>query len=279
METTQEIDKVQAFITSIPYIKEILREDTMITVFDHEKYLYYAPSRELNFGHKPGDPLPEGYMNFKQVNAEGTTVVKVGAEEFGVPFDSISFPIKENGQIVAGVNAAVSTKQKEEFSSIIESMDSISETLVSKVQHIAAHSEQLSATTEQISENTKAAVEHSSNITEVTSTIKGISDQTNLLGLNAAIEAARVGKEGAGFGVVANEVRKLSNDSKEATVRIEDTLNEIQQSISRMENDFQDIATSTQEEAKLVTDFMAEIEKLNETSNNLKKYMEENVSL
>ncbi|MFD2706912.1 methyl-accepting chemotaxis protein [Salibacterium lacus] len=279
METTQETDKVQAFITSIPYIKEILRGDTMITVFDHEKYLYYAPSRELNFGHKPGDPLPEGYQNFKQVNAEGTTVVKVGAEEFGVPFDSISFPIKENGQIVAGVNAAVSTKQKEEFSSIIESMDSISETLVSKVQHIAAHSEQLSATTEQISENTKAAVEHSSNITEVTSTIKGISDQTNLLGLNAAIEAARVGKEGAGFGVVANEVRKLSNDSKEATVRIEDTLNEIQQSISRMENDFQDIATSTQEEAKLVTDFMAEIEKLNETSNNLKKYMEENVSL
>ncbi|MGY4691159.1 methyl-accepting chemotaxis protein [Salibacterium sp. K-3] len=278
MEKVQEMDKVQAFITSIPYIKEMLREDTMITVFDHEKYLYYAPSKELNFGHQPGDPLPESYLNFQQVNAQGTTVVKVGAEEFGIPFDSISFPIKENGEVVAAVNAAVSTKKQEEFSSIIESMDTIAESLVGKVQHIAAHSEQLSAATEQISENTKAAVEHSSNITEVTATIKGISDQTNLLGLNAAIEAARVGREGAGFGVVANEVRKLSNDSKEATVRIEDTLNDIKNSISRMETDFQEISNSTQEEAKLVTDFMAEIEKLNETSNNLKKYMEENIS-
>ncbi|SFP31717.1 methyl-accepting chemotaxis protein [Salibacterium halotolerans] len=279
MGRAEDSEIVQAIITAIPYIKEVLREDTMFNVYDHEKFLYYSPSKELHLNIKPGDPVPEHHKNFNELKREEPTIVKSGPEVLGVPFQSASFPIKENGEIIAGISAGVSTKQMEEFSSIIESMDSISESLVGKVQHIAAHSEQLSATTEQISENTKTAVEQSSNITEVTGTIKGISDQTNLLGLNAAIEAARVGKEGAGFGVVANEVRKLSNDSKEATVRIEDTLNEIKQSISRMENDFQDIANSTQEEAKLVTDFMSEIEKLNETSNNLKKYMEENISL
>ncbi|WP_274169714.1 methyl-accepting chemotaxis protein [Halalkalibacter sp. APA_J-10(15)] len=196
----------------------------------------------------------------------------------GVPFNSISFPIKdENGKVIAAVNAAVSTKNQDVFNEIILSMDKVADSLLGKVQHIAAHSEELSATTEQINENTKSTVEHSSKITEVAGTIKGISDQTNLLGLNAAIEAARVGKEGAGFGVVANEVRKLAIDSKNATLSIEDTLTAIKSSIEQMQEDFHEIATSSQEEAKLVTEFMAEIENLTETSKKLKTYMELNV--
>ncbi|ADM37918.1 hypothetical protein BSUW23_09360 [Bacillus spizizenii str. W23] len=52
------LNKAEAFITSVPYMKALMREDMMITVFDQEKYLYYSTSSELNFGHKPGDPLP-----------------------------------------------------------------------------------------------------------------------------------------------------------------------------------------------------------------------------
>ncbi|MBP1914242.1 methyl-accepting chemotaxis protein [Lederbergia galactosidilytica] len=273
------MDKVQAFIASIPYLKNILREETMITVFDHEKYVYYSPSADLNFGHQPGDPLPDGYLNFKKVNKEGTTTVKVPAEEYGIPFDSISFPIKnDQGEVIAAVNAAVSTKRQEFFTEVVKNMDSIADSLHEKVQLIAAHSEELSATTEQIAENTKLTVEHSSNINVVTGTIKKISEQTNLLGLNAAIEAARVGSAGAGFGVVADEVRRLSADSKNATVNIEETLNSIKESIEGMQADFSEIAKASQEEAELVTEFMSEIEKLSATSNKLRQYMEELIS-
>ncbi|WP_273122416.1 methyl-accepting chemotaxis protein [Metabacillus sp. HB246100] len=273
------MNKVDAFIMSIPYIKEILREETMITVFDHEKYLYYSPSADLNFNHNPGDALPEAYANYAMVNKTGTTIVKVPEEEFGVPFNSISFPIKdESGKMMAAVNAAISTKKQDMFESIILSMDKVADSLLAKVQHIAAHSEELSATAEQISENTKVTVEHSSKITQVTGTIKGISDQTNLLGLNAAIEAARVGSAGAGFGVVANEVRKLSIDSKNATIRIEETLGAIQDSIKKLQEDFSEITESSQEEAKLVTEFMFEIEKLTQTSAQLKEYMKSEIN-
>ena len=92
------------------------------------------------------------------------------------------------------------------------------------VQTVAAQSEQLTASSTQILDNTRLAVKNSTDVNKVAVFIREISEQTNLLGLNAAIEAARAGAAGAGFGVVAAEVRKLSTGTKEATVNIERSL-------------------------------------------------------
>lgn len=75
--------------------------------------------------------------------------------------------------------------------------------------------------------NTLAA--HTQQIEEIISTVEAIADQSKLLAINATIEAARAGKDGKGFSVVAMEVRQLADQSNDATARISAILNDIQQ--------------------------------------------------
>lgn len=79
------------------------------------------------------------------------------------------------------------------------------------------------------------------NIKVMADTIASISEETNLLALNAAIEAARAGEQGKGFAIVAEEVRKLAEESSTAVANIQDTIIKVQQAFNNLSDNSRDV--------------------------------------
>lgn len=174
--------------------------------------------------------------------------------------------------LVAAESAQSTVTGQEKITSAIEVMKNISEQVHSSVEVVGNLGKR------------------SDEIGEIVKTISAIADQTNLLALNAAIEAARAGEHGRGFAVVADEVRKLAEQSSVAAANISELIASIQQdtaaavesishgnegvkegmdSVQATEEAFKSIGTQVEKLAMNVVDSMIQIEEVNTHSDEI----------
>ena len=114
------------------------------------------------------------------------------------------------------------------------------------------------------------AISEVKNTDDVLNFIKRVADQTSLLGLNAAIEAARAGDKGLGFAVVADEIRKLSLETVSSTEKIRQTLTSIQNAFNEITASIQEVVVVGHEQAAStdeIATLMAKIESMSKELN------------
>jgi methyl-accepting chemotaxis protein len=172
------------------------------------------------------------------------TEISAGASETAAAVSETTTTIEEVRQ--------TATMSNQKAKSLIESSQKVSNSaekgknsldeVITGMEKIDYHMKKISDTVVKLSEQNRR-------IGEITSTVSDIADQSNLLAVNAAIEAAKAGEHGRGFTVVAQEIRNLADQSKRATIQVKEILHQVNKSVENAV-EATDEATKTVEAGK-----------------------------
>lgn len=264
------------FVIVSPYIKEMLTFDIGITVHKDGKFAAYVPANNLDFHNKVGDPS-KGKITLKclETGKRCVGVVKKEESSHGVAYISCSVPIKDGNKVVGCIGTTQARDTQEKLVSVASDLSGFAEKMTSEIGDLTSNAQTVAETCHDLENMSKELAEAGRKTDEIVSFIKNIAHQTNLLGLNAAIEASRAGDMGRGFGVVAGEIRKLAVASAESVEKITLSLKTMQDSFNKLaESSYMiDKAIETQsssvkdiaKESQGIIALAGEIEKISET--------------
>ncbi|MCW2279384.1 methyl-accepting chemotaxis protein [Heliophilum fasciatum] len=246
--------------------------DSCIIITNHEgTVVCFVPSNTFNLNLSVGSKVaPEGSIarTLKTKSVERQTLPK---KIYGAPIKAISIPLLEEGVFVGVLATATSLIAQEN--------------LENAAHTIAATSEQINATTQELAGSATELANHLAGLTsrgenivsqikktdEILRFVSDVAVNSNLLGLNAAIEAARAGEHGRGFSVVAEEIRKMADNSGKAVKDINQILLAIQKDVKNMVQVVQETSIIGERQASASEEISASMDQLVTVADNIEK--------
>ncbi|MEO2680162.1 methyl-accepting chemotaxis protein [Clostridium butyricum] len=260
-----ENELMESFCNLIPYFEHFFGTDLVFTISNTERFLLVKDNDKLRMVAKTGDIIPKGCAADVCLKEKSKVYVMVPDNVFGVPLKTMAVPVMVDNKLEGTIVIGMSVENKEKMSNMAKTLsESLSQMSLNAVD-MASRFQEISETNLGIGDFISKTNEYSKKTDEVLSFVEDIAKQTNLLGLNAAIESARAGEYGKGFSVVSNEIRKLSKSTKESIEQINTTLRNIQNSIGEIERRFENSNNLLENQTAGLEEITATIQEL--TSN------------
>lgn len=279
-KSKQEMNLTEAFALVAPYINKLIQEDISISVYDTEKLLVAIPAKSFSLDLKEGERLVEGDILTNAIRNDKEILGIVPKELFGVTFASRVIPLHNlDGEVIGGVGVGSSLEKANELFHLAENLSTVVEKAATSFTEISGSVTDLAGRLEDISRHMGDVSTGARQIGQISTVVKEVSDQSNLLGLNAAIEAARAGDAGRGFGVVADEIRKLATNSKNNVDQINEITQNIQVGIENLQTAFQGINDYTNNQVASIQELSATVTHINQSLRQLTLMAENNLSL